>query len=159
MSKSILKQALCLSACALPLLVSSPATAQFTQNAAGSDRALTLKEDSPFRDPDIIYLEADELINDEAANVITAIGEVEGRYQDRTLRADKVVYTLDTGAVIASGNVILIDANGSTQYANKLELSNELEAGTAADFTARQADGGVVAAAFATRTEDGEIEL
>lgn len=159
MSKSILKQALCLSACALPLLVSSPATAQFTQNAAGSDRALTLKEDSPFRDPDIIYLEADELINDEAANVITAIGEVEGRYQDRTLRADKVVYTLDTGSVIASGNVILIDANGSTQYANKLELSNELEAGTAADFTARQADGGVVAAAFATRTEDGEIEL
>ena len=44
--------------------MSSPATAQFTQNAAGSDRALTLKEDSPFRDPDIIYLEADELIND-----------------------------------------------------------------------------------------------
>ncbi len=159
MSKSILKQALCLSACALSLLVSSPATAQFTQNAAGSDRPLTLNADSPFQDPDVIYLEADELINDEAANIITAIGEVEGRYQDRTLRADKVVYTLDTGAVIASGNVILIDANGSTQYANKLELSNELEAGTAADFTARQAGGGIMAAAFATRTEEGEIEL
>ena len=140
-------------------MVSTPAAAQFTQNAAGSNRTLTLKADSPFRDPDIIYLEADELINDEAANVITAIGEVEGRYQDRTLRADKVVYTLDTGTVIASGNVVLIDANGSTQYANKLELSNELEAGTAADFTARQAGGGIMAAAFATRTEDGEIEL
>ena len=159
LSKSILKQALCLTACALPLMVSASATAQFTQNAAGSNRALTLKEDSPFRDPDIIYLEADELINDEAANIITAIGEVEGRYQDRTLRADKVVYTLDTGVVIASGNVVLIDANGSTQYANKLELSNELEAGTAADFTARQAGGGIMAAAFATRTEEGEIEL
>jgi len=159
LSKSILKQVLCLSACALPLLVSSPAVAQFTQNAAGSNRPLTLKADSPFRDPDIIYLEADELINDEAANIITALGEVEGRYQDRTLRADKVVYTLDTGVVIASGNVVLIDANGSTQHANKLELSNELEAGTAADFTARQAGGGIMAAAFATRTEEGEIEL
>ena len=159
MSKSILKQVLCLSACALPLFVSLPAAAQFTQNAAGSNRPLTLDADSPFIDPDIIYLEADELINDEAANIITAVGEVEGRYQDRTLRADKVVYTLDTGVVIASGNVVLIDANGSTQYANKLELSNELEAGTAADFTARQAGGGIMAAAFATRTEEGEIEL
>jgi len=130
LSKSILKQALCLSACALPLLITSPASAQFTQNAGGANRPLTLKADSPFRDPDIIYLEADELINDEVSNIITAIGEVEGRYQDRTLRADKVVYTLDTGVVIASGNVVLIDANGSTQYANKLELSNELEAGT-----------------------------
>lgn len=159
MSKSILKQILCLSACIIPLGISASAAAQFTQNAAGSNRALTLKEDSPFRDPDIIYLEADELINDEAANIITAVGEVEGRYQDRTLRADKVVYTLDTGLVIASGNVVLIDANGSTQYANKLELSNELEAGTAANFTARQAGGGIMAAAFATRTEEGEIEL
>jgi len=159
LSKSILKQVLCLSACTLPLFVSLPAAAQFTQNAAGSNRPLTLDADSPFIDPDIIYLEADELINDEAANVITAVGEVEGRYQDRTLRADKVVYTLDTGVVIASGNVVLIDANGSTQYANKLELSNELEAGTAADFTARQAGGGIMAAAFATRTEEGEIEL
>ena len=159
MSKSILKQILCLSACTLPLVISSSATAQFTQNAAGSSRSLTLDENSPFRDPDIIYLEADELINNEAANTITAIGEVEGRYQDRTLRADKVLYTLDTGVVIASGNVVLIDASGSTQYADKLELSNELEAGTAADFTARQAGGGIMAAAFATRTEEGEIEL
>jgi len=159
LSKSLLKNVLCLSACVLPLCVAAPAAAQFSQNAAGIDRPLTLKADSPFRDPDIIYLEADELINNEQENIITASGEVEGRYQDRTLRADKVVYTLDTGVVIASGNVVLIDANGSTQYANKLELSNELEAGTAADFTARQAGGGIMAAAFATRTDEGEIEL
>ena len=159
MSKSVFKHALGLTACALPFLLAAPASAQFTQNAAGSDRALTLKADSPFRDPDIIYLEADELVNDEVNGILTASGEVEGRYQDRTLRAEKVVYDLDTGIVVASGNVVLIDANGSTQYANKLELSNELEAGTAADFTARQAGGGIMAAAFATRTDEGEIEL
>ncbi len=159
LSKSIYKSVLSLSACLLPILLATPATAQFTQTAEGTNRPLTLSADSPFRDPDIIYLEADELINDEVENVITASGEVEGRYQDRTLRAEKVVYNLDTGLVIASGNVVLIDANGATQYAEKLELSNELEAGTAANFTARQADGGIMAAAFATRTEDGEIEL
>ena len=159
MSKSILKSALWLHVCAFPLFYAIPSAAQFSSPGADSDRPLSLDPNSPFRDPDVIYLEADELINNETTNVITALGEVEGRYQDRTLRADKVVYTLDTGVVIASGNVVLIDASGSTQYAEKLELSNELEAGTAADFTARQAGGGIMAAAFATRTEEGEIEL
>jgi len=97
LSKSVFKHALCLSVCAVPLIISTPASAQFTQNAAGSDRTLALKADSPFRDPDVIYLEADELVNDEVAGVITASGQVEGRYQDRTLRAEKVVYTLATG--------------------------------------------------------------
>jgi len=123
------------------------------------DRPLELAEDSPFRDPDIIYLEADELVNDEQAGILTADGQVEGRYQDRTLRADSVVYNIQTGVVIASGNVVLIDATGSTQYADKLELSDELEAGTAANFTARTPTGGITAARFVTRNDQEEVEL
>ena len=137
------------------------ATAQsgFPGTAAGSNRTLNLRPDSPFRDPDIIYLDADELINNEESQVLTAQGDVEGRYQDRTLRADKVVYNLDTGRVVALGNVVLVDSDGSVQYADKLELSNELEAGTASGFTARLANGGITGAALATRTSDEEIEL
>ncbi len=128
--------------------------------AANSDsQKLNLAANSPYRDPDIIYLEADELLNDEEHGVLTASGEVEGRYQDKTLRADKVVYTLSTGQVIATGNVVLIDSSGSSQYAEKLELSDELEAGTAADFTSRFANGGVMGAAFATRRTDEGVEL
>ncbi|MEP6342920.1 MAG: LPS assembly protein LptD [Maricaulaceae bacterium] len=141
----------------LPTLASAQATLQNT--ATGTTRALDLAENSPFRDPNIIYLDADELINDEEGQVITVKGDVEGRYQDRTLRADKVVYNLDTGRVVALGNVVLIDADGSVQYAEKLELSNELEAGTATDFTARLANGGITGAALATRTSEDEIEL
>jgi len=129
------------------------------QTAAGTNRPLKLDKNSPFQDPDIIYLEADSLINDETAGIITAEGEVEGRYQDRTLRADKVVYTLSNGRVIASGNVALIDATGATQFADKLELSNELEAGTASNFTARFPEGGITGAAFATRGTDEGVEL
>jgi len=136
----------------------TPLNAQIV-TAAGTNRPLDLASDSPFRDPDIIYLEADNLINDEQAGMLTADGQVEGRYQDRTLRADSVVYNLETGVVIATGNVVLIDATGSVQYADKLELSDELEAGTAANFTARTPTGGVTAARFVTRNEDEEIEL
>ena len=158
MPTSIFKRALLLSALTAPLWV-SPAIAQIPQTAAGTNRPLDLAPDSPFRDPDIIYLEADELINNDVSKVLIAQGEVEGRYQDRTLRAEKVVYNLNTGLVIASGNVVLIDSNGGTQYADKLELSSELEAGTASNFTARLPGQGTTAAAFATRTSDQEIEL
>ncbi|MEP1229097.1 MAG: hypothetical protein ABJG88_00330, partial [Litorimonas sp.] len=96
-----------------------PLSAQIV-TAAGTNRPLELAADSPFRDPDIIYLEADELVNDEATQMLTAEGDVEGRYQDRTLRADNVLYNLETGVVIATGNVVLIDATGSIQYADKL---------------------------------------
>ncbi len=135
-----------------------PVSAQIT-TAADTEQELDLAEDSPFRDPDIIYLEADELMNDEAAGLLTAEGQVEGRYQDRTLRADSVVYNLNTGLVIASGDVVLIDATGAIQFADKLELSNKLEAGTAANFTSRTPTGGITAARFVTRNEQEEIEL
>ena len=142
-------------------MLAAPAAAQIApdQTAAGTNRPLQLAPDSPFRDPDIIYLEADELINDEANQVLTAMGEVEGRYQDRTLRAERVDYNLETGLVIATGNVVLIDATGDIQYADKLELSDELQAGTAANFTARLASGATTTARFVTRKENGEFEL
>ena len=138
--------------------LATPAFAQFGPNQQ-SDQDLKLASDSPFRDPDIIYLEADTLTNDEATQILTAEGQVEGRYQDKTLRADSVTYYLSTGQVIASGNVILVQADGSSQYADKLELSNELEAGTATDFVARLPDGGVTAAQFVARGKKGEVEL
>lgn len=138
--------------------LATPAYAQFG-SVQQSDQDLKLAADSPFRDPDIIYLEADTLTNDEATGILTAQGQVEGRYQDKTLRADSVVYTLETGQVIASGNVVLVQADGSSQYADKLELSNELEAGTATDFVARLPGGGVTAARFVARGKNGEVEL
>lgn len=137
----------------------APAFAQ-VPTAAGTNRPVNLPRNSPFYDPDIIYLEADELIDEQKNGIITAQGEVEGRYQDRTLRADKVIYNLETGGVIASGNVALIDGTGATQYAEKLELSDKLEAGTASNFVARFPEGGVLAARFVTRNSaESGIEL
>ena len=142
-------------------LSSGAASAVHAQIGVGptADADLDLAADSPYRDPDIIYLEADELFNDEATKILTASGEVEGRYQDKTLRADKVVYYLETGSVFAEGNVVLVQADGSSQFADKLELSGELETGTATDFTARLPDGGITGARFVARGKNGEIEL
>ena len=160
----IIKRVFNQSACAVAMITLlsgvMPATNASAQvDFIKSDEELNLAKDSPFRDPDIIYLEADELDNDQINGILTASGQVEGRYQDKSLRADKVVYSTKTGRVVATGNVALINADGSTQYADKLELSDELEAGTAANFTARFPTGGQLAGALAVRDSEEGVEL
>lgn len=153
------KSLLTASALVLAAGIAPPSWAQIIGTPADNNRNLQLAPDSPYHDPDIIYLEADELISSESNNVLTAVGEVEGRYQDRTLRADRVVYNLENGRIVATGNVTLIDSSGSAQFADKLELSGELEAGTASDFTSRLANGGTTGAKLAARRTDGGIDL
>ncbi|MCF6274651.1 MAG: LPS assembly protein LptD [Robiginitomaculum sp.] len=138
--------------------IAAPAYGQGIALTTSPDK-LQLAPDSPFRDPDVIYLEADELENDEKNKIIYARGSVEGRYQDKTILADQVRYDVTTGQVFAIGNVVLINADGSSQYADKLELSDELEAGTATNFLARFPKGGQLASAFAARKTDTGIEL
>lgn len=129
------------------------------QTATGTNRALSLAADSPFRDEDLVYLEADNLASEDESGVLTIEGDVEGRYEDRTLRADKVIYDRQTGRLLASGNVTLIDAAGSIQYADRLELSDALETGTATNYTGRLESGGVVGARFVNRNSKEEFEF
>jgi len=148
----------------IAVLAMSGVGSAYPANAQGisvttAQEDLKLAEDSPFRDPDVIYLEADELENDEINNIIIASGSVEGRYQDKTIRADKIRYDVSTGQVFAIGNVVLVNADGSSQYADKLELSDKLEAGTATNFLARFPTGGRLASAFAARKTNSGIEL
>ncbi len=154
MSKRFLHAA-CLTATITCLLPAPEADAQ----QLTSERTLDLAADSPYHDPDLIYLESDELINDEDTQTLTARGSVEGRYQDRSLRADEVIYYRLDGRVIASGNVVLVNSDGSSQYAEKLEITSELGAGTASNFTSRLPNGGIMGAAFATRREDEGVDL
>jgi len=97
------------SALTLALATSVVAGSSFAQSAApqmasGTNRPLQLPDDSPFRDRDLFYLEADSLNNDDRSGVLTVIGDVEGRYEDRSLRADQVTYNRNTGQVVATLN-------------------------------------------------------
>ena len=115
--------------------------------------------ESPFIDPNLIYLEADELIDRSEENTLIARGSVSGRYQTRTLQADEVVYNLDTGTITAIGNVVIVDDTGATQYSEKIELNDKLQSGGATDFVTRFPEGGTAAAAFAMRRADGGVDL
>lgn len=142
-------------------LMASPAVFAHAQIGSfiKSDKDLKLAPDSPFRDPNTIYLEADEVERFHDTGIIIAQGQVEGRYQDKTLRADKVTYSTRTGMVVAEGNVVLINADGSSQYAEKFQLSDKLEAGNASNFTSKFPSGGQLGSAFVTRETEEGIEL
>lgn len=92
--------------------------------------------------PGELYMEADEIIRDDTHDVTTAQGSVEIRYQDRTLRADKVIYQhadqRGQGAIRAIGHVQVINADGSVEFADNLLLDDQMQAGVAQAFSMRQ---------------------
>ncbi len=106
-----------------------------------------------------VLLEADEVLNDDAGRTVTAQGDVQVRYQGRTLRADQLVYNLDTGVIRAIGNVQIVLEDGSVTYADAVEADEAMNVGAANELRARLGEGSTLAARAAVRRGEGASEL
>jgi LPS-assembly protein len=140
-------------AAALAMTASTQALAQVPGPAQ------TATPPQPAELNDNVLLEADELINDEAAQTITATGDVQIRYQGRTMRADRLVYDLNTGVIRAIGDVQITTEDGSVTYAEEIEADEEMNVGAARELRARIGGAGTLAARAAVRHGEGESEL
>lgn len=109
--------------------------------------------------PGELYLEADLVTRNDKTKLTTAEGQVEVRYQGRTLRADQLVYDEAKGVMTAKGDVEVIDADGSVQYADQLVLDDAMKAGAAQGFSARMPGNIKLAAASAVRRNENVNEL
>ena len=105
------------------------------------------------------YLESDLLIRDDANQKMIARGDVEARYQGRTLRADEVVYDTRADVVTAHGHVTLINADGTAQFADDMTMDKDLKAGFARGFSARLDKNIKIAADTAIRRNEQITEL
>lgn len=105
------------------------------------------------------YIEADTLINDRDSQQVVARGHVEARAQGRTVRADELIYNRQTGAVHAHGNAVLINGDGTVQYAEDIELDDRLRAGVATGFAARLDQNVTIAAGAAIRRTETVQQL
>ena len=105
------------------------------------------------------YLESDLLIRDDVNQKMIAKGDVEARYQGRTLRADEVVYDTKSEVVTAHGHVTLINADGTAQFADDMTMDKELKAGFAQGFSARLDKNIKIAADTAIRRNEQITEL
>ncbi|MES1197265.1 MAG: LPS assembly protein LptD, partial [Pseudomonadota bacterium] len=143
-------------AAALMVTVAPAALAQTAQPAAPRTPA---PAPAPAPDDGMVLLEADVLTNDQGANVITAEGDVEARYQGRTLRADRVVYDLNAGTIHATGNVQVVHPDGSVEYAEEMQSDEDLNIGVATELRARFGPNGTLVARAAVRESPTRNEL
>ena len=76
------------------------------------------------------YFSADEIINNDQLQTVTAIGNVNIMQGDMTVIADKVVYNQKDDIVTAIGNVIMVEKDGNVVFADYVELTDEMSQGT-----------------------------
>ncbi len=106
-----------------------------------------------------ISFAADVLSYDSDADVTTAEGNVLLQSGDRSLRADSVSWSQRTGIIVASGNVRFVDETGNQLYTERVELTDEFEAGAMEDLLLALRAGGRLAANKGVRESDGSILL
>ena len=105
-----------------------------------------------------LYIEADQLVRDDKNGTTTAEGHVEIRYEDRTLRADRVVYKEPPpppegqarpprdkdapaqGVIRAYGHVQIIHDDGSVEQADQITLDDKMQAAVALGFSQTMKD-------------------
>ena len=146
----------------LRLIAGAALLGLYAQSAAGqtitAQGAAAGSAQPPSQDglgPSEFYLEADSVRQDDKAKVATAQGHVEVRYHGRTLRAETVTYNQATGAVSARGDVVVVNPDGTAEFAREFEADRDLKTGVALAFSARlQANVKLAADSLIRRNQD-----
>ena len=113
----------------------------------------------PAAAEDPIAFEADEVEYNDNNQTVTARGAVVLRRQNQSVRADAVSWNRDTGQIVASGNIRLVDADGNQLFTDKVELTDELKTGAMENLLLVLREGGRLAAAQGKRIDNGDVVL
>ncbi|HCW76747.1 MAG TPA: LPS-assembly protein LptD [Candidatus Marinimicrobia bacterium] len=105
---------------------------------------------------DQVGLLANSVSYDEVTQTITAEGSVEITQNDKVVRANQVVYHLQTETVEAVGDVAMMDSSGDVHFAERVELEKQLSNGYIKKLRSILADGSRISADEGRRT-DGNI--
>ncbi len=129
------------------------------QSAAADPTAPQLELETRPETGEVIDFEAQQLTYDSQNDIVTALGNVVLRSQDRSVRANQVTWDRKAGSITASGNVRLVDENGNQLFTEAIELNDQFETGAMADLLIALRAGGRLAARSAVRGEDGTTVL
>lgn len=103
-----------------------------------------------------VLLRADTMSHDRQLGVVTASGHVEVSRNNQVLLTDHLVYNQRDDVLTATGNVSLLEADGTVFFAEYVELTGDLKNGVVRDIRIILADGARIAANGGKRT-DGTI--
>lgn len=125
--------------------------------ALGVTASLAASNDHGFGEP--VNFQSKQLSHDDEKQTVTAIGDVELVQGEKILRADKMVYHLDTDTVEAIGNVSLLDDMGNVSFAEYVSLNKSMKDGFVHSLLALLADGSRFTAAEAKREGGTKMTL
>lgn len=100
----------------------------------------------PSEEETDIYFSADEMINNDQTQTITATGNVNIIRNDTTIIADKVIYDQKDDIVTAVGNVIMVEKDGNVVFSDYVKLTDKMSQGSIDDVKVVMADESRVAA-------------
>jgi len=106
-----------------------------------------------------VYYQSDTVKYDRERGVVTLTGKVEFWQGDRMMLADKVTYNRNTGVAAAIGNVVLLESDGQTVFADYAELTQGMKDGVISGLRALLAQNGRLAANGARRIDGRVNEL
>ena len=103
-----------------------------------------------------MLLEADTLVYNQDTDIVTAAGNVRIEYRGMRLVARKVAFNRKTARLIASGNVELVDRDGTRHFADEIDVTDDLAQGFANAVRTETTDRTYFAAESAERA-DGDV--
>ena len=109
------------------------------------------------RDPNAqLLLKADQLIYDNDAEKVTALGNVQLDYDGYNVVADRVSYNQKTRKVKAFGNVEILEPDGNRIFAQEIDLTDDFSEGFLNALRVETPDNTRFAAESAERFSDGK---
>lgn len=105
-----------------------------------------------------VNFSADQMDVDRDLGIVTARGNVEVIYNDRTLSADTISYNQRADVLTASGNIILLEPTGDVSFAEHMEISGDFKNGIVKDIRIILSDRSRIAANGARRI-NGDLDF
>ncbi len=137
----------------LAALLASPATAAASKGTGGSLSAAP-KVSAPSLPPgDRMVLEADQVVYDDKADTVTAIGSVAIYYRGSVLTARRVIYTRSSQRVVAEGDARIVDKDGNVMTSPKMDVTEGFSDGFVESLRIDTVDRSRFAAESAKRSE------
>ncbi|MFC0204762.1 LPS-assembly protein LptD [Novosphingobium soli] len=115
-------------------------------------------------DAEPVAFEANEVEYAQDSELVTASGNVVLRRRDesgqaQSVRADTVTWNRQSGQIVATGNVRLVDQDGNQLYTERVELTDELKTGMMENLLIVMREGGRLAALKGERIANGDVIL
>ena len=116
-------------------------------------QAQTIRQNDPNAQ---LLLNADQLIYDNDAETVSAVGNVQLDYNGYNVVADRVSYNQKTRRVKAFGNVEILEPDGNRIYAQEIDITDDFSLGFLNALRVETPDNTRFAAESAERFADGK---